>query len=89
METDKVWATEVEVFALATLLDTPIASYTTGVGSNRRDPGWLFHRPIEQYQKGWENKASADDEINACIYLYNASYHFQRVISVKKGSLIT
>lgn len=71
MEKLETWGTDVEIFALATLLDTPIA---------------VFYRPPTSEESSWfyyNPQMSSDDKRDMCIYLKNRENHFERVKSVK------
>ena len=69
MNSDGVWATDVEIFATATLLQTPIYVYSD-VNSDLR---WYRFKPL----------ISEDDACcNQNIYITNLHQHFERVLAV-------
>jgi len=71
MEKLGTWATDVEIFALAQLLNTRIA---------------VFYRPQSSQTETWyyyNPEMSSDTIQDMSIYLKNPGYHFERVKSVK------
>ena len=44
MENDKTWGTDIEIFALATALDTPIAVYYKPPQASKCS--WHFYKPL-------------------------------------------
>ena len=70
MRSNGSWATDNEVVATATLLQTPVYVYTSVTGVLR----WLKHSPLFLI----DNVFSCGE----CIYLINLHDHFQRVVNV-------
>ena len=70
---DGVWATEVEVFACATMLNTNIYVYTQS-GKQRQ---WLKHEPVEKLVT--ENLPAT----NRALYLANMFQHFEPVLKLR------
>jgi hypothetical protein len=65
------WGTEMEIYALATLLQTQIAVFYRPPGSRLYD--WYFYPPIH---------VDMPDTSALSVYLYNKGDHFDRVITV-------
>ena len=65
------WGTEMEIYALATLLQTQIGVFYRPPGSRLYD--WYFYPPIH---------VDMPDTSALSVYLYNKGDHFDRVISV-------
>ena len=63
MEISGMWGTEIEVIALATLLNTPIANYYHPPGA--KVPLWHHYSPL-----------CSDADTSVCIYLHNTGNHF-------------
>ncbi|KAL8581212.1 hypothetical protein ACOMHN_038313 [Nucella lapillus] len=71
MKIDRTWATEVEIFAAATLLDTPVYVFTREAPG--RQPQWLKYGPV------WQ---SASLKTDRAIYIMNLGHHFAAVFCV-------
>ena len=67
MEKQKVWATEVEIFATATMLQTAIFVYAPAGPGHK----WLKFLPM--------GELSNDDHSNEALYMTNVRQHFQTV----------
>jgi len=76
---DEVWGTGVDIFALATLLQTPISVYYQA--SRNRDPQWYQYRPLKPNSHGFVTEVL--DTATPCIYLWNGGNHFDRVLNVQ------
>ena len=68
MADNGVWATDVEIVAIATLLQTTVFVFTDYNGTRR----WLPYKPL------FHQDVQRFDE---CIYLANVCAHFERVIA--------
>ena len=68
MDDNGTWATDVEIVATATLLQTPVLVYTT-YGKTKT---WLKYDPLFSVSDG--------KTFSQCIYLINEREHFQRVL---------
>ena len=71
MDTLGTWGTEVEIIALATLLNTRIAVFYRPASAKK--PSWYYYNP----------EISSDKLHDMSIYLRNPGNHFERVRSVK------
>ena len=71
MEKLGIWGTDVEIFALATLLDTRIAVFYRPLSSETGS--WYYYNPM----------MSSDNVEDMSIYFKNHGNHFERVKSVK------
>lgn len=71
MDSLGTWGTDVEIFALATLLNTRIAVFYRPPSSQKAS--WYYYNP----------QMSADNPNDMSIYLRNPGNHFERVKSVK------
>ena len=68
-----VWATEVEIFAVATLLNTDMYVFTQE--AKDREPRWLRYAPIQQINSQLAPSKRA-------IFISNLHHHFQPVFNV-------
>lgn len=75
MFSDREWATEVEIFACATMLNTVVYVYTQS-GKTRN---WLKHEPICNLVS--ENLLPTD----RALYISNISRHFEPVLKLHAG----
>jgi hypothetical protein len=74
MARNGTWGTDVEVYALATFLETPIAMYYRAPGTSYHD--WYYYQPIH-----WDDWSLPKV---SCIYLRADGNHFDRVLAVTK-----
>lgn len=61
-----VWGTEVEIFAMATILNTSICVYSKYGNAYR----WLEYKPLD---------SCSEDNSRECIMISNVSHHFEPV----------
>ena len=75
MMVDGVWATEVEVYASASMLSTSIFMYTPYERDKQNIPvyKWLCYSPFQ-------NSPTIFKESGECLYMLNSFNHFQPVI---------
>ncbi|XP_065682342.1 OTU domain-containing protein 4-like [Hydra vulgaris] len=78
METDQIWGTDVEVYALATVLNTPIAVYYKPPEASVFL--WFFYKPLLQNTNGF--KLMEIKENDQIVYLQNTGVHYDRVLAV-------
>jgi hypothetical protein len=72
MNNDGIWATDVEIVATATLLQTAIFVYSDVSGDSR----WLLYKPLVSTSKYARNQ-------NMYMYITNLHQHFERVVAVE------
>ncbi|XP_065653804.1 uncharacterized protein LOC136080718 [Hydra vulgaris] len=78
MDTDHIWGTDVEIYALATALDTPIVVYY-------KPPealvfSWYFYKPLLKDANNF--KLMEIKENDQIVYLQNTGVHYDRVVTV-------
>eukprot|EP00745_Piridium_sociabile_P009294 TRINITY_DN16467_c1_g1_i4.p1 TRINITY_DN16467_c1_g1~~TRINITY_DN16467_c1_g1_i4.p1 ORF type:complete len:219 (+),score=25.92 TRINITY_DN16467_c1_g1_i4:3-659(+) len=73
MRKSGVWATEIEIFGAATLLNTPVFVFT--IEGSGRQPRWLKYEPLFQISAKLLPTERA-------IYMVNLHHHFEPVFNV-------
>ena len=72
MDTVGAWGTEIEILALAHLLQTPVLSYSTELA------GWSRYSPHDV------DRTLNDDDTQMSMYLWHPPIHFEVVRSIRK-----
>ena len=81
MRKDTEWATELELFAAATLLHTPIIIFTTSAGNQQgalKQFQFLTHDPLfDTNGRPWSHTSN---KFNECVFLTLLGNHFERIV---------